>query len=33
MGAAIKVWGWDSTNKIWVPIRVTADGYVMIKKG
>ncbi len=33
MAAAIKVWAWDSVNSIWVKVRVTASGYVMIKKG
>ena len=33
MGAGAKVWGWDATNKIWVPIQVNVDGKLVIKAG
>ena len=27
------IWGWDSTNKKWVPIQVNTSGHLIIKKG
>jgi len=24
------IWGWDATNKVWVPIQVGADGKLVI---
>lgn len=29
-GAGKLLWGWDSTNKVWVPIEVDADGYLRV---
>lgn len=24
------VWGWDATNKVWVPIQVDVDGKLVV---
>jgi len=26
----VLLWGWDATNKVWVPIQVNADGELVI---
>jgi hypothetical protein len=33
MGAGAKIWGWDATNKVWVPIQVDADGKLVVTAG
>jgi len=30
MGAGAKIWGWDATNKVWVPIQVDANGKLVV---
>jgi len=30
MGAGAKIWGWDATNEVWVPIQVDADGKLVV---
>lgn len=30
MGAGAKIWGWYKTGGVWVPIRVNADGKLLI---
>jgi len=26
----ILIWGWDSTNEVWVPVQVNSDGELVI---
>lgn len=28
--AGAKIWGWDATNKVWVPIQVDANGKLVV---
>jgi len=30
MGAGAKIWGWDATNEVWVPVQVDADGKLVV---
>lgn len=30
MGASAQLWGWDSTNKVWVKLAVTNAGIVKV---
>ncbi len=29
----IQLWGWDSTNSVWVPVAVTEDGVLRVVAG
>jgi len=29
----VLLWGWDATNKVWVPIQVNVDGELVIVAG
>ena len=31
--SGVLIWGWDATNKVWVPIQVNTSGYLIVKKG
>lgn len=33
MGAGAKIWGWDATNEVWVPVQVDVDGKLVVTAG
>lgn len=31
--SGVQLWGWDGTNKVWVPVHVNEDGELVVVAG